>query len=34
MSDSAFTDPAGVLAAACLHKEIGRNTGSPNGDGV
>jgi hypothetical protein len=24
-------DPAGVVAMACLHRENGRNTGSPSG---
>ena len=25
---------AGVMAAACMHKEIDRNTGSPSGGGA
>ena len=28
------SDSAGAVATACRHKEIGRNTGSPDGEGV
>ena len=33
-SDRALSGSAGVVATACLHKEIDRNTGSPSGGGA
>jgi len=31
---NAPTDPVGVVASACMQREIDRNTGSPGGEGA